>query len=146
MSDTTIAAELRRLVADRARHCCEYCWTQAYYSSAPFAIDHIKPRILDGPTIADNLAFSCYGCNQHKGRRVSARDPVTNSLAPLFHPRVDAWDEHFAWSDDLTLIIGLTPTGRASISALQLNRKGLVNIRRVLRAIGEHPPHPNPRS
>lgn len=140
MSDKTIAAELRRLVADRAEHCCEYCRSQARYSSDPLTVDHIKPRILDGPTIADNLALACSGCNQHKGRRVSAPDPVTNTFVPLFHPRVNVWDEHFAWSDDFTLILGLTPTGRATIGALQLNRRGLVNIRRVLRAIGEHPP------
>jgi hypothetical protein len=115
-------------------------------SSDSFTIDHIKPRSLHGPTIADNLALSCYGCNQHKGRRASAPDPVTNSLEPLFHPRTDAWDEHFAWSDDFTLILGLTPTGRATIGALRLNRRGLVNIRRVLHAIGEHPPNPNAES
>jgi hypothetical protein len=146
MSDKTIAAELRRLVADRAAHCCEYCRSQARYSCDPFAVDHITPRSLDGQTIADNLALSCCGCNQHKARRVSAPDPVTNFLGPLFHPRADVWDEHFAWSDDFTLMLGLTPTGRATIGALHLNRRGLVNIRRVLGAIGEHPPHSNPES
>ena len=59
---------------------------------------------------------------------------------PLFHPREQRWEEHFTWNSDFTLIIGLTPTGRATISALQLNRSGLVNLRRVLYAIGEHPP------
>jgi hypothetical protein len=48
--------------------------------------------------------------------------------------------DHFAWSDDFTLVIGLTPTGRATVEKLQLNRSGLVNLRRVLRAVGEHPP------
>ena len=140
MSDTTIGAELRRLVTDRAGHCCDYCRSQARYSSDPFTIDHIQPRIFDGPTIADNLALSCSGCNQHKGRRVSAPDSVSNALVPIFHPRGDTWDEHFVWSDDFTLVLGLTPTGRATIAALHLNRRGLVNMRRVLHAIGEHPP------
>jgi hypothetical protein len=35
---------------------------------------------------------------------------------------------------------GLTPTGRAAIGALQLNRPGLVNMRRVLYTVGAHPP------
>jgi hypothetical protein len=43
-------------------------------------------------------------------------------------------------SDDFTLVIGLTPIGRATIKALQLNREELVNLRRVLYAMGEHPP------
>jgi len=60
----------------------------------------------------------------------------------LFHPREQSWDEHFAWNEDFTLILGLTPTGRATIEALHLNRSGLVNLRRVLYAIGEHPPKP----
>jgi hypothetical protein len=46
----------------------------------------------------------------------------------------------FAWNADFTLIIGLTPTGRATVETLQLNREGLVNLRRVLCAMGEHPP------
>jgi hypothetical protein len=37
-------------------------------------------------------------------------------------------------------ITGLTPVGRATIESLQLNREGLVNMRRVLHAVGEHPP------
>jgi hypothetical protein len=38
------------------------------------------------------------------------------------------------------LIVGLTPTGRATIEALKLNREPLVNLRRLLYAAGEHPP------
>jgi hypothetical protein len=37
-------------------------------------------------------------------------------------------------------MIGKTPVGRATIVRLQLNRFGLVNYRRVLAAVGEHPP------
>ena len=37
-------------------------------------------------------------------------------------------------------ITGLTPIGRATVETMQLNRDGLVNMRRVLYAIGEHPP------
>jgi len=58
----------------------------------------------------------------------------------LYHPRRQKWTDHFAWSDDATLVIGLTPTGRATVEKLQLNRSGLVNLRRVLQAIGSHPP------
>lgn len=37
-------------------------------------------------------------------------------------------------------IIGLTPTGRASVIALQLNRDGVVNLRQALFTLGKHPP------
>ncbi len=35
---------------------------------------------------------------------------------------------------------GRTATGRATITTLQLNRRELLNLRRALHAIGEHPP------
>jgi len=143
MSEKHLLAELRRFVTNRARDCCEYCRTQAGYSSDSLTVDHITPRSLGGPTRLENLALSCHGCNQHKSKRTAAPDPVTGSRVPLFHPREQSWDEHFAWNEDFTLILGLTPTGRATIAALRLNRSGLVNLRRALRALGEHPPRPN---
>lgn len=145
MVDKYIPAELRRLVTERAEGCCEYCCTQARYSSDSFTVDHIIPRSAGGPTAADNLALSCHGCNQHKSKRTAALDGATDSLVGLFHPREHSWNEHFAWNDDFTLMLGLTPAGRATIAALHLNRPGLVNLRRVLFAISEHPPGP-PRS
>lgn len=36
----------------------------------------------------------------------------------LYHPRLQQWGEYFAWNDDFTLVIGLTPTGRATVEAL----------------------------
>jgi len=146
MSERHIPAELRRLVADRGQHCCEYCRTQARYSADSFTVDHIIPRSLGGSTTADNLALCCHGCNQHKSRRTVVADPVTETLVRLFHPREQHWGAHFAWNDDFTRMLALTPTGRATIVALQLNRPGLMNLRRVLYTIGEHPPRPNATS
>lgn len=109
-------------------------------SADSLTVDHIIPRGFDGLTSVDNLALSCHGCNQHKSMRTSVVDPATGLPAALFHLREQRWDDHFAWNDDFTLMIGLTPTGRVTVFALQLNRLGLVNLRRVLYAIGEHPP------
>jgi HNH endonuclease len=140
MTQEHIPAELRRLVTDRAGGCCEYCRCQAWYTPVSFSLDHIMPRSRRGKTRPDNLALSCLGCNQHKAKRTSALDPETNQGVSLFHPRQHRWDEHFAWRADFTMMIGLTPIGRATIMALQLNRTALVNLRRVLYTIGEHPP------
>ncbi|HJQ25033.1 MAG TPA: HNH endonuclease [Blastocatellia bacterium] len=140
MPEKTIPAELRRLVRDRASDCCEYCRCQARYASDSFSIDHVTPRSQQGETMPDNLALSCFGCNQHKASRTNAVDPLTDQVVPLFHPRQQRWEDHFGWSVGFTKMLGLTPTGRATIVALQLNRLGLVNLRRVLYAIGEHPP------
>ncbi len=40
------------------------------------------------------------------------------------------------------MMVGITPTGRATLEKLQLNREGVVNLRRVLRLADEHPPQP----
>lgn len=88
----------------------------------------------------ENLAFACQGCNNRKYTNTEAIDPVTQAIVPLFHPRRNRWSDHFAWSDDAALILGLTPIGRATVEKLQLNRAGLVNLRRILVEAGEHPP------
>lgn len=106
----------------------------------PFSVEHVEPLSRQGADRLENLAFSCQGCNNHKYIKTEALDPASGSVAPLFHPRRQRWSDHFAWNEDGTLILGLTPTGRASVEALRLNRPGLVNLRRVLASAGEHPP------
>ena len=140
MSKRLSKAELRRLVFARARGCCEYCGSPARYTTHSFALEHIIPKHRGGKTVPENLALSCQGCNNHKHIKVKARDPVTRQLVALFHPRQHRWAEHLAWSDDYLEILGLTPTGRATIEALQLNREEVANLRRILITVGEHPP------
>lgn len=93
-----------------------------------------------GDATADNLALACQGCNNFKYNKTTARDPVSGQVVPLFHPRRDHWYEHFVWNHDCTLIIGLTPIGRATITALHMNREGVINLRRLLLLTGKHPP------
>jgi hypothetical protein len=50
------------------------------------------------------------------------------------------WDKNFTWNADATKMLGITPTGRATIDLLQTNRDGVVNMRRVLTIMNEHPP------
>ena len=58
----------------------------------------------------------------------------------LFHPRNQAWNEHFGWSKSGELIVGLSPTGRATVIALQMNNIVAVTVRRNWIAAGWHPP------
>ncbi len=58
----------------------------------------------------------------------------------LFNPRLQLWQDHFRWNEEYTEIIGLTPTGRATVRSLRMNRPGVMNIRGALFAIGKHPP------
>lgn len=140
MPDHRVTAQLRAKVITRAKNCCEYCQTQARFVPESFSVEHIIPRAKGGQTILDNLALACQGCNNHKYTRTEAFDTVTGHVVPLFDPRHHLWIDHFAWTEDFSLMIGLTPTGRATIEVLKLNRSGIVNLRRVLQAAGEHPP------
>lgn len=98
------------------------------------------PRARGGTSEPSNLALACQGCNNHKYDKISARDPLSGDVVSLYHPRRDNWNEHFTWSDDYSLLVGLTPTGRATVATLQLNREGIINLRGLLLLIGLHPP------
>jgi hypothetical protein len=78
--------------------------------------------------------------NSHKYDKVRATDPRTGRLVPLFNPRRQQWWRHFAWSGDYLLVHGRTAIGRATVACLALNRLELVNLRRALFRLGEHPP------
>jgi hypothetical protein len=131
---------LRRFVHERAAGVCEYCRSQACFSPQPFSVEHILPRSAGGDTTEDNLALSCQGCNGHKYIKQYAADPFTRQMAALFHPRAQMWRDHFAWSSDTTVVIGLTPTGRATVEALRMNRPELVSLHAILYAARKHPP------
>jgi hypothetical protein len=140
MSSEYIPVALKQLVFDRAKGLCEYCRSQARFAIDPLVIDHIQPVSRGGKTIAENLALSCQTCNSYKYTKTEALDPVTNQSVSLFHPREMLWEEHFTWNEDVTQSIGITPVGRATIALLQINRDGVVNMRRVLAIMGYHPP------
>jgi len=132
--------KLQLLVRERARGCCEYCFCQEAYATERFSIEHIIPLIAEGHSVENNLALACQGCNSSKYDKTLASDPATGQVAPLYHPRRHDWQQHFSWNSDCTLLIGLTPTGRATIEALRLNREGVINLRRMLSLVGKHPP------
>ncbi len=129
----------RIFVAERAKHCCEYCYSPRDFSPDPFCVEHILPLAQGGNDDPNNLAFACQGCNNYKYISTIALDPVTGEAVGLYHPRVDDWKDHFMWSRDYQSIIGLTAKGRATVEKLRLNRDSIGNLRRVLFITGEHP-------
>ncbi len=139
MPSERVPRVLRRRVGERARWRCEYCLSPAAFSTQPFDVDHVLPRSKGGLTTLDNLALSC-GCNSYKGDRTHARDLGTGRSVSLFHPRRQRWSRHFAWSEDFLRIVGRTARGRATVDALHMNRPELINLRRILHLLGEHPP------
>ena len=135
-----ISDKQRQQVIKRANGYCEYCRCPDSFTSDPFSVDHIIPKVRGGKTTPGNLAYACQGCNGKKRDRVIAIDPFTYDTVLLFHPRRQQWSDHFEWNEDFTLIVGLTTCGRATVDALDLNRKGIINLRRLLRNSNYHPP------
>ena len=135
-----IPVALRRRVTELAGGRCEYCPLPQSHSPAPFAADHILPRSLEGDDEIENLALACQGCNGAKYNKTHGLDPTTAAVVALFHPRQQRWNDHFAWSDDTLIVVGLSEFGRATIATLHLNREGAINLRDVLHSRGLHPP------
>ena len=140
MSSSRASAAVKRQVVERARGCCEYCLTLRSFSASPFAVEHIIPEVKGGTTVVENLCLACAGCNGHKHAATTGWDLVTEKLQPLFHPRQDSWANHFAWNLGKSMIVGLSPKGRATVNRLRLNRQELSNLREVLARDGLHPP------
>jgi 5-methylcytosine-specific restriction endonuclease McrA len=130
---TTISDQVREAVIKRAGRACEYCRMPDRLQAGGFELDHILPRSRGGLTTLDNLAYACPHCNDRKWAHVDGQDPTTGETTPLFHPRQDRWDDHFAWSEEIHMeIVGKTPAARGTVARLQLNHPELLEIRREL--------------
>ena len=132
-----ISSELRKLVFDRAAGRCEYCGLAQAGQEATFHVDHIVPVSANGPTEFENLALACVSCSLRKGAREFFVDPESGVQCRLFQPRTDLWNDHFLW--DGPRLIGRTPTGRATVEGLQLNRPLIIAVRDEESHWGRHP-------
>ncbi|HTK77626.1 MAG TPA: HNH endonuclease [Gemmataceae bacterium] len=121
-------AAVRQLVRNRAGERCEYCrLPQAAVPLISFHVEHIIPRQHDGSDDPTNLAFACPWCNRGKGPNLSGRDLETHTVVSLFNPRTQTWTEHFAYRGPI--VVGLTPTGRACVRVLAMNRADALELR-----------------
>ena len=100
-------------------------------------MDHIEPRSSGGATVLENLALACPSCNGHKWAHATGTDDASASEVELFNPRRQKWSDHFRWSaKDPLAIEGITPTGRATVSRLQMNAANMLVVRRLLKQLG----------
>lgn len=136
----TVPASLRERIAAQARYRCGYCQTQEIVSGIPLTLEHIWPKAKGGADVEENLWLVCRLCNEAKGILTEGTDPQTGENVPLYNPRTQSWTDHFAWSADNTLVVGLTATGRATVVALALNTELRVRARVLWVEAGWHPP------
>jgi hypothetical protein len=135
---SSIPTSLRRLVIQRSDDRCEYCGISQIGQVATFHIDHVIPVVAGGETTPDNLALACVSCSLRKGARQEIEDLETGETVTIFNPREQSWSKHFHWEG--VKVVGLTPTGRATIKALDLNRVTMLAIRAEEELLGRHPP------
>jgi len=140
MTRTPIPRSLRQRVVAEFRNQCAYGHTLTSVTGARLVIDHIIPEAAGGQTVWENLCLACHSCNEFKGAQAEAQDSLTGESVLLFHPRRQQWSQHFCWSEDGSEIIGLTPMGRATVVALNMNHPDIVEARRRWARIGWHPP------
>ena len=120
---------LEEWVRRRAGGRCEYCRVPQARDRLPFEIDHVIARKHRGPTTLKNTCWACANCNGAKGSNAAGFDPRTDKLVRLFNPRTDRWAEHFHADLDRAEIVGLTPTGRATVACLAMNDPQQVTAR-----------------
>ena len=123
---------LVELVWDRASRRCEYCLFPADHAWIPFQIDHVIAEKHGGSMTDENLALSCYYCNSFKGPNIAGIDPdgEPDIAIQLFHPRKDLWSDHFEWNG--AILVGKSPVGRSTLSALRINEQEAVEFRQLL--------------
>jgi len=127
MSPATRARARGRAAAQPRR--CEYC--QLRQEDSPLAnhhVEHIRPMKHGGDDDHDNLALACIDCNLHKGSNLTGIDPESDGVVELYNPRRARWNDHFRW--DGIRIIGKTPTGRTTITVLNMNSEDQLSLRR----------------
>jgi hypothetical protein len=93
----------------------------------PFHVEHIVSRQHGGTDDPGGLALACDRCNAYKGPNLTSIDPDTGIVTALFNPRGDVWSDHFAAHGGH--ILGLTPTGRATVRLLNMNALRRVELR-----------------
>lgn len=120
----------RNTVRQRAADRCEYCLLPQQASPLfTFHVDHViaKQHVADVADDPDSLCLACNRCNAYKGTNLSSVDPDTKQIVPLYNPREHPWLDHFVFHG--THIVGITPTGRATVRLLHMNAPHRAELR-----------------
>jgi hypothetical protein len=133
-----VGASLRRSVATRARHLCEYCLIHEDDTYLGCQVDHVISEKHGGKTQSNNLGYVCTYCNRAKGTDIGSIVGSTGQFTRFFNPRIDRWSEHF--SLHAARIEPLTPIGEVTARILGFNQAERILERRALERIGRYPP------
>lgn len=130
--------DLRRLVASRADHLCEYYLIAEDDTFFGCQVDHIISLKHGGPTEPSHLAYACAFCNRRKGSDIASITPETGSLIRFYNPRIDKWAEHFRLNG--SMIEPVTEIGEVTARILGFNSNDRILEREGLIKTGRYPP------
>lgn len=121
-------AKTGAFVRRRAGDVSEYCRIpQEATPLISFHVEHTIARQHGGGDDPSLLCLACDRCNAYKGPNLTSVDPDSAVIVPLFNPRQDAWNDHFLLRGGV--VVGLTPTGRATVRLLNMNAPRRVELR-----------------
>jgi hypothetical protein len=132
-----ISQDVRRLVADRAYHICEYCLVHEDDVYHGCEVDHIISLKHGGLAAPENLAYACFHCNRHKGTDVGSISTSNGTFVRFYNPRLDHWPEHFRWSEGR--VEPLSVIGEVTCRLLDFNHPERVAFRKLLEQTGRYP-------
>lgn len=129
MPRPSIPESIRRYILEQAKQRCGYCLSRQDLMPIVLEVEHIVPLSQGGSNDITNLWVACSRCNKYKSDKIAGLDPETSQAVNLFNPRTQSWFEHFRLSKDGSVIEGLTPIGRATVIALDLNAQIHLQVR-----------------
>jgi HNH endonuclease len=135
MSKTYISAEVRTLVRERAKRCCEYCLVHEDDVYFGCQVDHIISEKHGGKSKEDNLAYACIFCNRYKGSDLGSL--AGENLVRFFNPRSDRWHEHFYLEG--FYVRSQTTIGEVTERIFQFNHEDRLSERQALMKLEKYP-------
>ena len=134
-----IPPSLREFVTKRANRICEYCLSYEGHSFIKFQMEHIISIKHGGETHAENLALSCFYCNNAKGTDLGTI-LHEGEFIRFYNPRNDVWKDHFSLLDHF--FVPKTKIAEGTIKILELNHEDRLVERLAFLEAGLFP-HPN---
>ncbi len=131
-----ISAELRKTIADRANHLCEYCLIPEADTFYGCEVDHIISLKHGGSSDPNNLAYACAPCNRAKGSDVASIS-ASGEVMRFFNARTDRWAEHFRLEG--ASIQPLTTFGEVTARILGFNDGARLHERGEMIRFGKYP-------
>ena len=131
-----ISISLKRKVAERAHYCCEYCLAFEGHAFIRFQIDHIISKKHGGTSNPENLAYSCFFCNNFKGTDLGTFIKE-DRLVRFFNPRKNVWIDHFEF--DGPILHARTEIGAATVKILRINDPERLSERQALIEANQFP-------